>query len=43
MRRGSDGLTAFDPEHHVFPGLGGGAYRYKPVPLGSRAQVGERP
>lgn len=43
MSRGSDGVTAFDPERNVFPGLGGGAYRCKPVPLGSRTPIGERP
>lgn len=35
---GSDGLTVFDPEHNVFLGLRGGAYRYKNVPVGTKAR-----
>jgi hypothetical protein len=37
--RGSDGLSVFDPEHNVILGLHGGAWRYKPVPVGTRARL----
>lgn len=37
--RGGDGLSVFDPEHNVILGLHGGAWRYKAVPVGTRARV----
>ena len=38
--RGGDGLSVFDPEHNVILGIHGGAYRYKSVPVGTKAFYG---
>jgi len=37
---GRTGLTVFDPEHNVFLGIHGGGYRYRNVPVGTKAFYG---
>jgi HEAT repeat protein len=41
--RGGDGHSVYDPEHNVILGLGGGAYRYKAVPVGTKGYIGGEP